>query len=254
MLEALDRYKYGLLTVLAVFLILFIWTQMDKIRFEFEIVPFTKTGRIETKEEIKLTPDNIHLSDKYAQDVLNMADNVSDGRKTSTDDYYENQTPEQAAKSIADLENEMKRDAGGAKERARLEGLIADRKAHQQALLDKIKNNPKLVPNKGGAKKYAGQTMVSFDLGGRDAYQNNKWFVRNPGYKCDNSSRVTVIVDIIVGNDGYVTSAVYNSAKSSGASSCEINSALTYAKKSRFMYKASGGNQSGWISYIFMPK
>lgn len=254
MLEAIDRYKFGILAALVVYFLIFMWTQFDTLKSEVIFVPFNDTGQIDTRDELALTPENIDVSETYAQDILNMANNVNDGRETSKDEYFENQTPLEASKSISELEQQMKNDAGGAQERERLEGLIADRKAHQQELLDNKANQVKPEGGPSGDKKYAGQTMVNFDLSGRDAYQNNKWFVRNPGYKCDNNSRVTVYIDIKVGADGYVTSAVYNSSKSSGASSCEIGEALKYAKKSRFEYKSNGGDQSGWISYIFMPK
>lgn len=255
MLEAIDRYKFGILAVLVSYFLIFMWTQFDTLKSEVLFVPFTQTGQIDMRDqELELTPENVEVSDAYAQDILNMVNNVSDGRETSTDEYFENQTPLEASKSIAELEQQMKYDAGGAQERERLSGLIADRKAHQQELLENKANEPTPTANQGGNKKYAGQTMVNFELNGRDAYQNNKWFVQNPGYKCNNSSRVKVIIDIKVGNDGYVTSAVYNSSKSSGASNCEIGQALKYARISRFEYKGSGGDQPGWISYTFMPK
>jgi hypothetical protein len=254
MLEAIDRYKFGIIAVLVVYFLIFMWTQFDTLKSEVIFVPFTQTGQIDTRDELELTPENIDVSERYSQDILNMANNVSDGRETSEFEFFENQTPLEASKSIKELEQQMIDDAGGSKERDRLEGLIADRKARQQEILDNKANEAKPDGGPSGDKKYAGQTMVNFDLSGRDAYQNNKWFVRNPGYKCDNNSRVSVYIDIKVGADGYVTSASYNSSKSSGASSCEINTSLKYAKKSRFEYKANGGDQSGWISYVFMPK
>ena len=254
MLEAIDRYKFGILAVLVSYFLIFMWTQFDTLKSEVIFVPFSQRGQIDTRDqELELTPDNVEVSEAFAQDILNMANNISDGRETSDYEFFENQTPLEASKSIAELERQMKDAAGGAKERDRLSGLIADRKASQQEILDNQNNESIPIANQGGNKKFAGQTMVNFDLSGRDAYQNNKWFVRNPGYKCDNGSTVRVHIDIKVGSEGYVTSASYNSSKSSGASSCEIGASLKYAKKSRFEYKSSGEDQLGWISYIFMP-
>lgn len=253
MLEAIDKYKFGILAAFGTYIALFIYFQFASYDTFFVIKPYNETGEIVTEEEqIELKPENVSADDGYLQDVLNMANNVSDSREASYEKYYENQTPEQVAAEIKALEKEMEKDAGGSKDREKIQSMIDARKKKQEDL----KNNPKddHSPTEGGDVKTAKATMVSFDLGGRDAYQNNKWYVRNPGYKCDVTSRVTVVIDIKVDNAGSVVSAVLNSGKTSGASSCEVNTALKYAKMSKFEYKSGSGAQSGWISYIFMPK
>jgi len=252
MLDAIDKYKFGILAAFATYIALFIYFQFESFEHYFEIVPYNQTARVIPEEEqVQLTPENVEVSPNYAQEVLNMADNVSDGRETSFEKYYENQTPAQVAADIKALEKQMKNDAGGAQDRKKLQSMIDARKKHQEDLKNDVKAP---TATQGGNVKAAGQTMVSFDLGGRDAYQNNKWYVRNPGYKCDNSSRVVVVIDVDVNSSGNVISAQLNSSKSSSASSCEVDEALKYAKKSRFEFKSGSGTQSGWIKYIFMPK
>lgn len=252
MLYLIDRYKFGILAALGVYIFIFMYMQFETFDSTFEIKPFNQSAKIETEESIELKPENVSVTDDYKSDVLNMADNVSDGRKTSDDLYFENQTPAQAAASIKELEAQLKNEAGGAEERKKLAGLIADRK-EQERLEAARKLNDQNTAAQGGDVKTSKATMVSFDLGGRDAFQNNKYYVRNPGYKCNNHSRVTVVIDVKVNPAGNVISAVLNSGKSSVSSGCEVNEALKYAKMSKFEYKSSG-NGSGWIKYIFMPK
>lgn len=252
MLYFIDRHKFGILAAITVYIAIFMYMQFETFDSTFEIKPYNQTARVETEEPIELTPENVEVSDDYASEVLNMVNNIKDNRKTSEDKYFENQTPAQAAASIKELEAQMKNEAGGADERKKLAGLIAERKEKERLDAEK-RLNENVIPTKGGDVKAKGETMVSFDLGGRDAFQNNKYYVRNPGYKCDNGSRVTVVVDIKVDASGNVISAVINAGKSSVSSGCEISEALKYAKMSRFEYKASG-NGSGWIKYIFMPK
>jgi hypothetical protein len=252
MLYFIDRHKFGILAAITVYIAIFMYMQFETFDSTFEIKPFNQTARVETEESVELTPENVEVSDDYASEVLNMVNNVKDNRKTSDENYFENQTPAQAAASIKELEAQMKNEAGGADERKKLAGLIAERK-EKERLEAEQRLNDKNTPTKGGDVKAKGETMVSFDLGGRDAFQNNKYYVRNPGYKCDNRSRITVVIDIKVDASGNVVSAVVNSGESSVSSGCEISEALKYAKMSRFEYK-SGESASGWIKYIFMPK
>ena len=182
MLYLIDRHRFGILAVCAVFSFIFSYMQFETFDSTFEIKPYNQSARVETQEEVKLTPDNIDVSDAYASDVLNMADNVRDNRKESNDHYFENQTPAQAAASIKELEQQMKNDAGGADERKQLAGLIAERKERER-LADEKRLNENVGATQGGDTKAKGETMVTFDLGGRDAFQNNKYYVRNPGYK-----------------------------------------------------------------------
>lgn len=252
MLYLIDRYKFGIIAVLMTYVGIFMYTQISTSKYFYTIDVGDDSGRIVTEDEIPIKPENVEMPDNYDSEVLNMGDNVSDGRKVSDDKFYENQSPEQVAADIKDLERQMKEAAGGAKERARIAGLIEERKEQQRQLAEN-QTNENNTPTPGGDVKTSKQTMVSWDVQSRDAYQNNKWYVRNPGYVCDNSARETVYVNVKVGADGYVISAVYDATKSSG-SSCTIAKALEYAKISRFEYKASAGTESGWIKYIFMSK
>jgi hypothetical protein len=91
--------------------------------------------------------------------------------------------------------------------------------------------------------------MVDFSVSGRNAYEQNTWYVRNPGYTCGFNASGTVYIEIEVSNSGRVAVAQYVAAKSTNASACMIEQALKYAKMSRFT--DGGATAKGYIKYRF---
>jgi len=122
---------------------------------------------------------------------------------------------------------------------------------------DKV-TNPKVNPknnnaSNGGPTVYAGNVMVNWSLTKRTAYQNNNWFVRNPGYTCGTGSSGKVTVQIKVNQNGNVIEAVVTS--SSNANACMTQQALKYAKLSRFNFSSAASSaQIGTISYTFVSQ
>ncbi|MCH2224152.1 MAG: hypothetical protein MK066_05230 [Crocinitomicaceae bacterium] len=217
------------------------------------ITAFHDGAYIESEEEFELNQDNILVpADMQSGDVKNMARDENDTRNRSSEDYYENgMTGDQVEQSIHDLEKQMLAEAGGAEERARIiEEMDKRREEAAKQLGDKA---PKSTP--GGETGYSGQVMVDFSVPNHTAYQNNVWYVRNPGYTCPSGSQGKVTVIIKVDKSGNVTSAVYDASQSQGANSCMISKAKTYAMKSRFNYADSApASQTGRITYTFISK
>ena len=103
--------------------------------------------------------------------------------------------------------------------------------------------------------QFSGNVMVEFELSGRNAFKNDNWYVRNPGYTCGKNSNGLVVVQIKVNRNGNVVFAQVNSSLSNGASDCMLKKAVEYAKKSRFNYSsASAQTQSGLIKYRFVAQ
>jgi TonB family protein len=96
------------------------------------------------------------------------------------------------------------------------------------------------------------QPMVDFALAGRTPYDNDIWYVRNPGYTCGKGVGGTVIVNIKVNSNGNVTEAVPHGNVSS-LDPCLVEKAVEYAKKSRFN-ASSKPSQEGSITYKFKPQ
>jgi hypothetical protein len=126
-------------------------------------------------------------------------------------------------------------------------------KRREDAAKQSGEKGPEATP--GGSTAYSGQVMVDFNVPNHAAYQNNAWYVRNPGYTCPNGTSGKVTVIIKVNKAGNVTSAIYDASQSSGANSCMIDKARTYAMKSRFDYSDSApASQTGRITYTFISK
>lgn len=255
MLEALDKYKFGIVAVFATYMLIFVYTNYQTFVYYPPVPPFLDQARIENKEEVlEITPDDIEVPDNFdfSSDVKNISQNVQDQREASYENYSENRSPQQIAQDIKALETQMKQEAGGSKERAKLQSLIDQRKEQQrQAKENAANNDASNLP--ASDKKYAGQTMVSWDLGGRAAYNNNDWYVRNPGYTCDGRKGI-VVIEVKVNGAGDVVSTTYNAGASQGANSCMIEKATKYAKMSRFAPSTKPGQQGGYIKYTFISK
>lgn len=254
MLEFLDRYKFGVVAVFATYMIIFVYSNAATYTYTPPTKPFLDQAQIIQEEDQEITPDDVEVPPDfdYSADVKNMSQNVRDKRNASYENYSENRSSEQIAQDIKNLETQMKDQSGGSAKRAELQKLIDQRKAQQEQADRKAQNNPDSnLPT--SENKYAGLTMVSYDLNGRNAHNNNDWYVRNPGYTCDGSNGV-VIIDVKANANGDVVSAQYNAGTSKGANQCMISKALEYAKKSRFMASSKSSQQTGYIKYTFVLK
>lgn len=253
MLELIDKYKFGIVAVFASYLFIFMYTKV--VTYDHVFLVKSELERyqvIEQEQEIELTPENVQVPADFSfSDARNLSQNMHDNRPKSMTDYSQNRTPQQISQDIKSLEAQMKAEAGGSAERARLEKMIQDRKVEQaNAKQNAGANNS---PDAASPNQYAGTTMVSFDLNGRKAYLDNDWYVRNPGYTCNNANGV-VVVNVKTNSNGDVISAVVNQSASSGTNPCMIENALKYAKMSRFEFNTNSGMQSGYIKYTFITK
>jgi len=252
MLEVIDKYKFGIIAAFICYLSIFTYTNLTTYDHYTLIEPFTDTANIEkeSKDEIlEIIPEDIEIPKDFDMDVKNISQNARDDREASKTNYSQNMSPAQMQQQIKALEQQMKDEAGGSKERARLAGLIADRKKEQE---NASKNtDPAPTNGSGTAKKYKGSTMVSWDLNGRKAFNNTDSYVSNPGYTCDAANGV-VVVNVKTNLNGDVIKAEYNAGASKNATSCMIRQAVEYAETSRFEYSTDTGRQSGYIKYTFI--
>jgi hypothetical protein len=222
--DLIDKFKFGIVAAIAAYIGIFMYFQMESYTRYFPIEPFHDGAYVETPEDIELNPENIQLPPDYdGGDIKNMVSDMNDTRDKSYENYTQNNGGK--ATNIKELEAQMYKEAGGSAERERLKKLIEEQKqnnSNNSSTSNNTSNN-----NNGGNTAYAGKTMVSFNLANRTAYQNNNWYVRNPGYKCDRSSG-TVAVDIIVNENGNVISASINYGGSGGANQCmKLSNTLT---------------------------
>lgn len=248
--DMIDKYKFGILAALTVYIGIFMYLQLDSYDHIFEISPFHDGSYVDIPDEdIKVDHNNVLVpSDFQPGRIRNMVTDANDDRPESMTDYSEYQSSSDVQKSVYDLEQQMYNDAGGDKDRERIKQNWDKRNESSTT----TSTDPKNTQESGASSpnKYAGATLVDFDLKNRTPYQNNSWYIRNPGYTSLGSGKV--VVDIIVNQNGNVISAVINSARSAGSTERMREQALKYAKMSRFNYSSSAPKtQKGTIQYIF---
>lgn len=255
-LDAIDKYKFGLIAALTAYVFIFMYLQMNSYQAVIHYEPFHDGAFIEIPdEEIELLPENIMVPANYSDQVKNISRDQNDERKSSYENYSANKSVADVEAEYRKLEQQMYDEAGGAKTR---EEIQKEMEARKNAAMEEVRNNDNnanTTPVNGGDTKYAGSVMADWVLTGRNPHQNNEWHVRKPGYMCGygSSGRVTVLIK--VNQNGSVISATYDAGQSSGANQCMIDNALKYAKLSRFNYSGSASNsQSGRITYTFISQ
>lgn len=158
-----------------------------------------------------------------------------------------NNNPEQ---SIYDFEKEQFKNAGGAAERERIQKEMEQRKRDREAKNKQKQGqtggNGGVAGTKGSSNE--GETMVSWDLDGRNAHQKNDWYVRNPGYTCGKGINAKVVIKVRVNSNGDVITVT--SQAPPGTNECCIEQAKKYAKMSRFEFSDKQW-QEGTITYNF---
>lgn len=249
--DTIDRYKYGLLAALSVYIGLFMYFTMDTYESYYFYEPFHDGSYVDLNEEyVELKPDNIEIPAEYqSAEIKNMVNDRNDDRERSMENYSDRRSSSEVEQSVYDLEKQMYEEAGGASERERIEEQMKEREKSKE---QKTTNPTNTQSKTGGDNAYGGLTMVDFDLKGRSPYQDNDWYIRNPGYTSYGNG--TVVVDIVVNQNGNVVSATVNSVGSAGANQRMMEQAVKYALMSRFNYSGSTKTQKGTITYRFVSK
>jgi TonB family protein len=251
--QVIEQYKFAIIAVVAVYIGIFMYLQMETYEQSFEIQPFFEEPRIEVpEEEVKLKPENIQLPPEFQPgDVKNISRDVNDKRKRSDKDWSENIPTEDGASKAKDYEKKLFDETGGDAKRRAMMQEMEERKKDQSAKSNQKSEQPSNT--KGGNTAYSGNVMVDWSLSSRTPHQNNNWWIRNPGYTCGYGASGRVTVYIKVNQAGNVISA--SPVASSGSNQCMIDQAVAYAKKSRFNYSASASaQQEGTITYTFVSQ
>jgi hypothetical protein len=205
---------------------------------------------------LELTPENIQILDQNNsnQPIKNLARDVNDSRQKSFEDYSQNKSSGDPAKTAKDFEQKLFEESGGRKEREKIIKEMEERKNSKLNQSNSSSSKMNEVSQSGKQNQYAGNVLVDFNLPGRTAFEGNNWYVRNPGYTCGKGLG-TVYVSILVNQSGYVSRATYDPSKSKNASSCMIEQAEKYAKISRFNYSANASSPViGYIIYQFVSQ
>lgn len=151
--------------------------------------------------------------------------------------------------SVFDFEKKQFELAGGAAEREKIQKEMDKRKKERE---EKKRQQQK---QEGGSGLKAGEnsgvkgsTLMSYNLNGRKAYQNNDDYIKIPGYMCGKGISETIVVKVKVNSNGDVYWA--QSQAPPTANQCCVELAERYAKKSRFEYSEKP-IEEGTITYSF---
>lgn len=257
-----ERIMIALMTAVSVTIFTYMYFNMSSIREFDDIKPFKEDiAQVEIKDELVIDNELLEIQQSAAMtgEVKNIAQNANDSRKKSYKDWSENKAssagssnPEQTAK---EYEKQLFREAGGEKEREKIRQEMADRKKNAAASNNNNSANKTNSNQSGKNNQYAGNVMVDFSLSGRTAYDNNNWFIRNPGYTCGHDSGGTVYVLVSVDKSGRVISAICDDSKSTNATECMREQAVKYASISKFNpSESASAKQEGYIRYRFVAQ
>lgn len=251
--DFLEKHKYGVLIAIAVYIGLFIYSQMQTYERMYLIPVWDERADIVMPEEIEIKPENIEVNPQQTQgEVKSISQNAQDQREKSYDNWNQNKVSKSVEQQVKDLEKQYYNEAGGEKKR---EKILQEAEKNKQAQSTTKTSSKTSNQSNGGEKAYAGNVMVEWVLSNRDPHQNNAWYVRNPGYTCGAGSAGLVSVKIKVDQTGKVIAATYDPSQSSSANACMIEQAKKYALMSRFNYSTSAPKiQDGVISYNFVSQ
>lgn len=235
----IDRHKLGILAAFSVYIVVFIFLEIITYQTYFPIQPFNDQPTISiTTDELLITKENLQVE----QDLKNISKDQNDLREQSINNWQENK-PDKIIQSIKDYEKSLHQDNV-----SKNDNIVKENEDDNNDLKPQVLNN-----NNNVKTAYGGNVMVSWSLTERTAYLNNNWYVRNPGYTCDQDSYGKITIQIKVDQNG---SVIYASVLEKGdASQCMINQAIKYAKLSRFNYSITATpNQIGTITYTFISQ
>ena len=237
MFIVIDRHKLGILAAFSVYILVFIFLEIITYQTYFPIQPFNDQTTISiTTDKLLITKENLQVE----QDSKNISKDQNDLREQSINDWQENKSDE-INQSIKDYEKSLHQDNV-----SKNDNIVKENEDDNNDLNPQVSNT-----NNNIKTAYGGNVMVSWSLTERTAYLNNNWYVRNPGYTCDQDSYGKITIQIKVDQNG---SVIYASVLEKGyASQCMINQAIKYAKLSRFNYSPTP-NQIGTITYTFISQ
>ena len=239
MFIVIDRHKLGILAAFSVYIVAFIFLEIITYQTYFPIQPFNDQPTISiTTDELLITKENLQVE----QDSKNISKDQNDLREQSINDWQENKADD-INQSIIDYEKSLHQDNV-----IKNDNIVKENEDNNNDLKPQVLNT-----NNNVKTAYGGNVMVSWSLTERTAYLNNNWYVRNPGYTCDQDSYGKITIQIKVDQNG---SVIYASVLEKGdASQCMINQAIKYAKLSRFNYSITATpNQIGTITYTFISQ
>jgi hypothetical protein len=248
LLDLFDRFKYGVISVAITYMGIFMYMTMSTYTVYGNFgnrIDAISESKIEDKEEIELTPENIETAPLTSgESPKNVVNDVNDTRNRSTEDFSTNKASSSGENKALEDEARMKAEAKAEREKLGTNQAVKLTPRESEILKNqKVKSDQ---ANAGGKNAFKGRALVDYSLPGRSSVS-----LPAPSYKCGIGQNGFVFITISVNASGQVVGTKYEPGKSSGASECEVQEGLAYAKRSRF---STGGAQTGYITYTFVSQ
>jgi hypothetical protein len=246
-----DHVILAIVSAFGVYVFLFGYFQLTEYKQSIEIVVPENLSRIEEKKQIEIPIKNIEVPTVSSKEIKNIVRNKEDKRIKSDENWSENTPTGDPEKTIKEYEKKLFEDTKGFKESLTIKKTSDIEKPEKTV----VNSNTKDKNQNGKTNQYSGNVMVDFYLPGRTAYDNNNWYIRNPGYTCGFGSSGTVVINVKVNLNGKVLKINFDASQSSNATACMIEQAKKYAQMSRFNFSGEASDeQSGYIRYQFISQ
>lgn len=247
--DFIERNKFGLLATVLVHVIAFFALNFYYLEEPLEDVHEVSDIEIPL-EEISLEDMSIQEIDDEGNvinsgEIKNTVVDQNDNREKSMDNFSKNNTDKSVEDELKQLEQqtfqELEEQGDNASEREKYEHVTDEQ-------LEKMAKEHLANQGTSSDKSFAGRAIATFDLPGR-----NEVKIQIPSYTCKGSG--TVVVRVKVDIKGEVISAKAAPELSYKPSSCMVEKAEAYAKRSNFDYQPDADNpQSGTITYQFIAQ
>lgn len=249
LLKKPEYFYQAILLTLTIVVAIAVFSSINIFKFESKVKRFDEGMKMEPQNLEELQFENIELGVNNSGPVKNISQNQNDSRERSYQDFSQDIDAGNASQESAE---EFEKSLWEAAEGNEIRKELDKKNNFKNTILNSTDKSSKLETK---SNQYAGKVMVSFKLGAnRTAFQGNNWYVRNPGYTCGVGSGV-IVVNISVGQDGFVRKASINVAQSDNSNVCMKEKALEYAYKSRFDIDASAPKvDEGYIIYQFVSQ
>ena len=246
-LDYIEKYKFAIIGTLLIHVVGFMVANFVTVKRPYGVFEEIIEIPLEA-DEIELDQEMLEMLNRQNQlnneQLFNLASDQNDSRQQSYENFSTQNIDQQVENEARMLEQQFYDEWAA----THSDDAREDNESSSDNNVDDSKNSSESNANPNetdqtGDNAFAGQVMVSYSLPNRNAHS-----LKIPGYTCYGSG--TVVIDIKVDKSGNVKDATFNPSLSSGASTCMIEKAKRYARKSRFNY-ADTGIANGTITYKF---
>ena len=239
-----EKNKYGLLASFSTYMFLFIFLNLLSYKEnsieEYSLENLKKEKEKKDDEELVIQSENFLITPiKDGYRSKNTTKDLNDTREESKENWSEN-VPIKLDRENYSVETDDELNQSK-QHLLDLQKNIEERNKQKEK---KEKNKKEDVKN-NSEKSFKGSVLVSYDIPNRKSLR-----LSIPGYSCENAGKIALRVE--VDKYGDVTSAKFESNRSTSNDPCMIELAIYFAKnKSRFETINSTKKSIGWIYYTF---